>query len=173
MFWDGDPSKQSFISVVGLSSPRASPSRPRPLSAPARGGHLSRFHSPRQEDLSQWSVGGFEVGREQTIRSSSKKHAYTARETSPCSENQGQNGLGMERVPVLEKMRENTCMRDAKLSIADRKRLERLGQAQRRNLELIAALQTAKARAERKARTAQDKVNTLQVCCCRTVAPGP
>lgn len=55
-------------------------------------------------------------------------------------------------------------MRDAKLSIGDQKRLERLGQAQRRNLELIAALQTAKARAEKKARRAQDKVNTLQVC---------
>ncbi|CAB1117996.1 unnamed protein product [Ectocarpus sp. CCAP 1310/34] len=162
MFWDGDPSRQSFISVVGLSSPQVSPSRPRPLSAPARGAYLSTFHSPRQKYLSQWSVGGFEVGSEQPIRSSSKQHAYVARERSPRSTHQEENGLGVERVPVLERMRENTCMRDAKLSIGDRKRLERLGQAQRRNLELIAALQTAKARAEKKARKAQDKVNTLQ-----------
>ncbi|CAM9456141.1 unnamed protein product [Ectocarpus fasciculatus] len=160
MFWDGDPSKQSFISVVGLSSPRASPPRPRPLSAPARGAHLSRFHSPRQ---SQWSVGGFEVGREQTIRSSSKQNAYEARERStPRAAHKGENSLGVERVPVLERIWENTSMRDANLSIGDRKRLERLGQAQRRNLELIAALQTAKARAEKKAKRAQDKVNTLQ-----------
>ncbi|CAM9927691.1 unnamed protein product [Ectocarpus sp. 6 AP-2014] len=162
MFWDGDPSKQSFINVVGLSSPQVSPSRPRPLSAPARGAYFSRFHSPRQKYLSQWSVGGFEVGSEQPIRSSSKQHAYVARERSPRSTHQGENGLGVERVPVLERMREDSCMRDAKLSIGDRKRLERLGQAQRRNLELIAALQTDKARAEKKARRAQDKVNTLQ-----------
>ncbi|CAM9870838.1 unnamed protein product, partial [Ectocarpus sp. 12 AP-2014] len=161
-FWDGDPSKQSFINVVGLSSPQVSPSRPRPLSAPARSAFFSRFHSPRQKKLSQWSVGGFEVGSEQPIRSSSKQHAYVARERSPRSTHQGENGLGVERGPVLERMRENSCMRDAKQSVGDRQRLERLGQAQRRNLEVIAALQAAKARAEKKARRAQNKVNTLQ-----------
>lgn len=74
----------------------------------------------------------------------------------------------MGRVLVLEHrlnelMRENACMRDAMLNKLDESRLERLAQAQRRNHELIAALQTAKEGAEGKARRTQERVRALQV----------
>lgn len=48
-------------------------------------------------------------------------------------------------------------MREAMLSKADEVRLERLAEAQRRNQELIAALETAKERAEMKTRKSQHR----------------
>lgn len=164
MFWDGDPTTQSFISVVGLSTPRASRTRPRPSSAPARSLKTAGFKSSRRPDLLDNSTS-FEVGGEHTGQGSLNQRVGNkgaTNKTNWCLEDE------MRRVRILEHRlhqlkQENACMRDAMLNKADELRLERLAQAQRRNQELITALQTAKEGAETKARRTQERVRALQV----------
>lgn len=64
---------------------------------------------------------------------------------------------------LKELMRENACMRDAMLNRVDEGRLAQLTQAHRKHHELMAASQTAKERAEGKARSTQERVRALQV----------
>lgn len=162
LFWDGDPTKQSFIRVVGFSTPRVSRTRPRPSSAPARRVKTTGFISPTRQDQSCGFTAvhaavlensDFEVGTE-----------YTSWRPASSLTEYAEKG----RVRVLEHrlrqlMQENACMRDAMLSKADEFKLERLAEAQRRNQELIAALETAKEGAERTTRKAQHRVGALQV----------
>ncbi|CAM9903155.1 unnamed protein product, partial [Pylaiella littoralis] len=167
MFWDGDPTKQSFISVVGLSTPRVSRTRSRPSSAPAQTAQTSRLNSPRVHQnnaTDATELSGLEVGGWQTW--SGRQYIETERRINTTRE--GEVSIEMGRVLVLEHrlnelMRENACMRDAMLNKLDESRLERLAQAQRRNHELIAALQTAKEGAEGKARRTQERVRALQI----------
>lgn len=172
MFWDGDPTKQSFISVVGLSTPRVSRTRSRPSSAPARAPHTSRLNSPRKRhdltltDVDATEQSGFGIGGGQTCRGSRHQHVGIERRTNAT--HQREDAVEKGRLRLLEHRlhqltRENACMRGAMLSKVDEGRLERLAQAQRRNHELIAALQAAKEGAEGKARRTQDRVRALQV----------
>lgn len=169
-FWDGDPTKQSFISVVGLSTPRGSRARSRPASAPARAAYTSGFNSPRKHhdnDLDATEPSDIdEVNGGQTCLGSSRQHFETSKRN--ITSHQGEQSVEVGRLRVLENrlnelMRENACMRDAMLNKVDERRLERLAQAQRRNHELIATLQTAKEGAEGKARRSQERVRALQV----------
>lgn len=164
-FWNGDPTKQSFISVVGLSTPRASRTRPRPSSAPARGVKAPApglgFKTPRTANASNHA--NFEVGEEHTDHGGLDQRA---RNRGGGSETSWRLEDEMGRVRILEHRlrqlkQENACMRDAMLNKADDLRLERLVQAQKRSQELIAALQMAKEGAEVRARRTQQRVRTL------------
>ena len=162
MFWDGNPTTQSFISVVGLSTPRASRTRPRPSSAPARSLKTAGVKSPRRPDLLDNSSF---VGVEHTDQRSLNKRDGNKGEKNKTDWRLEEE---MRRVRILEHRlhqlkQENACMRDAMLNKADELRLERLAQALRRNQELITALQTAKEGAETKARRTQERVRALQV----------
>lgn len=172
LFWDGDPTKQSFIRVVGLSTPRASRTRPRPSSAPARRVKTSEFSSPKQDQsLTFTPVTGpenscFEVGEENISWGS--LHHRSGNERPSTAAHQGREGVETGRVRVLEHrlrqlVQENACLRDAMLNKADEVRLERLAEAQRQTQELIAALETAKEGVELKTRNAQHRARALQV----------
>lgn len=169
LFWDGDPTKQSFIRVVGLSTPQAARMRPRPSSAPARRVKTSGFTSPSQDQPLAFAPepvpenSFFEVGGEYTSWGS--VHHHRGENEGPASTRPGREDDEKGRVRVLEHRlreltQENTCMRDAMLSKAEDAKLQRLAEAQRRNQELIAALDTAKERAERKT---QHRVRVQQV----------
>ncbi len=161
-FWDGDPTKQSFISIVGLSTPRASRTRPRPSSAPARGVKAAGSQTPRADASNHANL---QVGKEHKDHEGLDQHAGNKGTESGTNWRLEDE---KRRVRILEHRlrqlkQENACMREAMLNKADDLRLERLARAQRRNQELIAALQTAKEGAEAKARRTQQRVRTLQV----------
>lgn len=171
LFWDGDPTKQSFIRVVGLPTSRASRTRRRPSSAPARRAKASGHTPPRQDRSHAFTTAVavpedscFEVGEEYISWGSLHPRGGNERPST----HQGREDVEKGRVRVLEHrlrqlMQENACMRDAMLDKADEVKLERLAEAQRRNQELIAALETAKEGAERKTRKTQHRVRALQV----------
>lgn len=65
-----------------------------------------------------------------------------------------------------ELARENTRLRDARLETKKEvysTRLDRMARLQRRNLEVLAALQSAKEGAEKRARRIQDRLRAVQV----------
>lgn len=176
LFWDGDPTKQSFIRVVGLSTPRgssrASRTRPRPSSAPARRVKTSGLASPRQDQSLAFTPTAvpenfyFKAGEGCTTWGS--LHARGGNETPTSNNNAGNEDVEKGRVRILEHrlrqlMQENARMRDAMLNKADEVKLGRLAEAQRRNQELIAALEAAKEGTERKTSKAQHRARVLQV----------
>lgn len=160
MFWDGDPAKQRFINIVGLSTPTA---RPRPASAPARGSHTSAFGSPRQQDRPlSFTAEDLVEHDAYNVR----HHDGKGRNSS--AEHEARERVGMGRVGVLElRLRqlvlENARMRDALLKKVRGTRLEQLAKAQRRKLELIGGLQATKESADSKRTRTLDRVRDLQV----------
>lgn len=144
-FWDGDPSTQSFIRVVGVSASPTSRPPPRPASAPTGDRADSKPFIEQRTDV--------DIGQQHCVS------AKYARNT---------NNVDQSRVRLLEHrlrglVKENARLRDGMLDRTDATRLERMTEAKILNFELIAALRTSKEVAERKARRTQDRVRALQV----------
>lgn len=160
MFWDGNPEKQSFISIVGLSTPNT---RPRPASAPARGSHASAFGSSRQDRPLSCTIEG---SAECAAYGERYHHARGERKTSTNQEAGDRVETGRTRVLELrlrQLVRENASMRDALRDIVRETKHEQLAKAQRRELELIGGLQAAKESVDTKATGAPNRVRGPQV----------
>lgn len=171
LFWDGDSTKQSFIRVVGLSTSRASRTRSRPSSAPARRVKTSGPTSPsRDQSLAITPAAVLENSKIEVGEGCTNWGSLHARggNERPIFTNPGRGDVEKGRVRILEHRlrqltQENACMRDAMLNKADEVKLERLAVAKRRNQELIAALEIAKEGAQRKTRKTQHQARVSQV----------
>lgn len=153
-FWDGDLPTQSFMQIVALtSSPITSPQH-RPVSAPAGlGGNqknrdeLNSFHARRMRTPVE---GNHEATR------------CTIEYLHELRRGKGRTDLLLEiRLRKLEQ--ENARLREKMLERNDLGRLERMADIQRRDLEVIASLNEAKERAERKAKSTQRRLRALKV----------
>lgn len=179
-FWDGDPSTQSFISCVGLSLSQNPRIRRRPSSAPVRNIANSRSPSPRHLLTSSRGLSeGFSSSYALSCDAGGGERPSTRARDEHSDGGDADIDRGRMRVleyRLSELARENALLRDAMLEKADVTRMDRMAQAQRRNLELVAALHTAREAAEKKARKARDRARLLQVRfrtgCPETVVSG-
>lgn len=174
---------------MGLSSPSHYASgtrftRSRPASAPSRRGSAktstsSAFASPRQIRTANASdyaggthqlnnvpwfskSGDDDVGRKGYL--SGRQDTYSTGRHRGEGVEEGMTGALERRLGELA--RENTRLRDARLETkADvySTRLDHMALSQRRNLEVLAALQSAKEGAEKRARRIQDRLRAVQV----------
>lgn len=191
-FWDGDPSKQSFIQFVGLSSPSHRPAsrtritpRGRPASAPSRQSWAkvsttAGYISPRQ--IRTANSGDHEEGGTNhhnhihSFPNSSDddvgRQCYlSSQDDTDTIDQRRREGIEEGTVRVLERRlevlaRENARLRDATVDSkkeAYATRLDRMALSQRRNLEVMAALQSAKEGADNRTRRIQGRLRAVQV----------
>ena len=191
LFWDGDPSTQSFIKIVGLSpAPQISPrshirTSSRPASAPAREVHTAHTFrsSPRQARPTTHhgtcNAASNNVGRATTdvsrtfycceqsgVDSSGKRCCVSFQHAANHYYHRDELERGRTRALEHRLRRleqDNTHLRDAMLNKHNDWGLKRgVDDTHRRSLEMIAALLTAKKGAEKKSRT-QDNARDRQV----------
>lgn len=161
MFWDGDPSTQSFIRVVGLSSRRVSGPECRPASAPARQDHVSgcsprqrRTHNQAGREISRHSFDAEGPGVD-----GDKQHRATSRHDRSYRHGDVERGRMMALEHRLRQLtRENARMRDAIMDGAEVSKLERMGGMRTRNLDTAATRRNGnKDGGEQKSRRSQQQ----------------
>ena len=196
LFWDGTPSTQSFIKIVGLSAPSQLPPRRRtrtsnrPASAPTREAHTAHTaHTcrslPRRgrtiTHRGAYTTANDNFSRANTaasraldscersgVDSSDERCSVSYHHTGDCYYHRDELERGRTRElgrRLRQVKQENARLRDALLDKRDGWGLKRgMDDAQRQNLELIAALLTAKkVGGEKKSKRSRDNARILRV----------